>query len=96
MSKIRIHALAKELGVDSKRMLEILAGMGVEAKSASSTVEEDVAELGLRMRLRKRHEAFESELNMLCEGVTSEINELKSGCIQDYLNKLEYWINKHK
>jgi translation initiation factor IF-2 len=45
MSKIRIHALAKELGVDSKRMLEILAGMGVEAKSASSTVEEDVAEL---------------------------------------------------
>jgi translation initiation factor IF-2 len=45
MSKIRIHALAKELGVESKRMLEILAGMGVEAKSASSTVEEDVAEL---------------------------------------------------
>jgi translation initiation factor IF-2 len=45
MSKIRIHALAKELGVDSKRMLEILAGMGVEAKSASSSVDEDVAEL---------------------------------------------------
>jgi translation initiation factor IF-2 len=45
MSKIRIHALAKELGVDSKKMLEILAGMGIEAKSASSTVEEDVAEL---------------------------------------------------
>ena len=45
MSKIRIHALAKELGVDSKKMLEILAGMGVEAKSASSSVDEDVAEV---------------------------------------------------
>ena len=45
MSKIRIHALAKELGVDSKKMLEILAGMGMEAKSASSSVDEDVAEV---------------------------------------------------
>ena len=45
MSKIRIHALAKELGVDSKKMLEILAGMGIEAKSASSSVDEDVAEV---------------------------------------------------
>lgn len=44
MSKVRIHALAKELGVESKRMLEIIAGMGVEAKTASSSIDEETAE----------------------------------------------------
>ena len=45
MSKIRIHALAKDLNVDSKRMLEILHDMGVEAKTASSTIDDETAEL---------------------------------------------------
>ncbi len=45
MSKIRIHALAKDLNVDSKRMLEILHEMGVDAKTASSTIDEETAEL---------------------------------------------------
>ncbi len=44
MSKVRIHALAKELGVESKRMLEIIAGLGVEAKTASSSIDEETAE----------------------------------------------------
>ena len=45
MSKIRIHALAKDLGVDSKKMLDLLHGMGVEAKTASSTIDEETAEI---------------------------------------------------
>ncbi len=45
MSKIRIFALAKDLNVDSKRMLEILHDMGVEAKTASSSIDEETAEL---------------------------------------------------
>jgi translation initiation factor IF-2 len=45
MSKIRIFALAKDLNVDSKRMLEILHEMGVDAKTASSTIDEETAEL---------------------------------------------------
>jgi translation initiation factor IF-2 len=45
MSKVRIHALAKELGIESKRMLEMLHGMGVDAKTASSTIEDDTAEI---------------------------------------------------
>jgi translation initiation factor IF-2 len=45
MSKIRIHALAKDLGIDNKRMLEILHEMGVEAKSVSSTIDDETAEL---------------------------------------------------
>jgi translation initiation factor IF-2 len=45
MSKVRIHALAKDLGVDSKKMLELLHGMGVDAKTASSTIDEETAEI---------------------------------------------------
>ncbi len=45
MSKIRIHALAKDLNVDSKRMLEMLHEMGVDAKTASSSIDEETAEL---------------------------------------------------
>jgi translation initiation factor IF-2 len=45
MSKVRIHALAKDLGVDSKRMLELLHGMGVDAKTASSTIDDETAEI---------------------------------------------------
>ena len=45
MSKIRIHALAKELGIESKRMLEMLHEMGVEAKTASSTIDDETAEI---------------------------------------------------
>ena len=45
MSKIRIHALAKDLGVDSKRMLELLHGMGVDVKTASSTIDDDTTEI---------------------------------------------------
>jgi translation initiation factor IF-2 len=45
MSKVRIHALAKELGVDSKRMLDMLHGMGVDAKTASSTIDDETAEI---------------------------------------------------
>lgn len=44
MSKTRVHALAKELGISSKEAIEKLALIGVEVKSHSSTVEDDVAE----------------------------------------------------
>lgn len=33
---------------------------------------------------------------MLCDGVVSEINELKKGTIQDYINRLEYFMSKYK
>ncbi|MFC3834487.1 MULTISPECIES: translation initiation factor IF-2 [Deinococcus] len=45
MSKIRIYTLAKEVGVENHRMLEILDGLGVQYKSVSSTIEEDTVEL---------------------------------------------------
>lgn len=44
MAKIRIHELAKELDKQSKEIQSFLQGQGIEAKSASSSVEENVAE----------------------------------------------------
>jgi translation initiation factor IF-2 len=45
MSKVRIYALAKDLQVDTHKMLEILDSMGVEYKSISSTLDEETVQL---------------------------------------------------
>jgi translation initiation factor IF-2 len=42
--KVRIYQLAKELGIDTKDLLAHLDNLGVEYKSHSSTLEEDIAE----------------------------------------------------
>ncbi|HEX7022296.1 MAG TPA: translation initiation factor IF-2 [Trueperaceae bacterium] len=42
--KVRIYQLAKELGVETKDMLELLDSMGVEYKSHSSTLDEETAD----------------------------------------------------
>jgi translation initiation factor IF-2 len=42
--KIRIYQLAKELGLETKDMLDMLDSMGVEYKSHSSTLDEETAE----------------------------------------------------
>ncbi|HCX85588.1 MAG TPA: hypothetical protein DHV14_10740, partial [Micrococcales bacterium] len=42
MAKVRVHELARELGIDSKTMLSRLQEMGEYAKSASSTIEPPV------------------------------------------------------
>ncbi len=43
MSKKRVHEIAKEHGLSSKELLEKLQAAGVEAKAASSSVEESAA-----------------------------------------------------
>ena len=43
MAKLRVHELAKELGVDSKTVLAKLSELGEFVKTASSTVEAPVA-----------------------------------------------------
>jgi translation initiation factor IF-2 len=42
--KIRIYQLAKELGLETKAMLELLDSMGVDYKSHSSTLDEETAD----------------------------------------------------
>ena len=50
MAKVRVHELAKELGVESKVVLAKLKEMGEFVKSASSTVEPPVV-----MRFKKTY-----------------------------------------
>ncbi|TRW45137.1 translation initiation factor IF-2 N-terminal domain-containing protein, partial [Georgenia yuyongxinii] len=50
MAKVRVHELAKELGVDSKTVLAKLREQGEFVKSASSTIEAPV--------IRRLREAF--------------------------------------
>ena len=52
MAKVRVHELAKELGITSKKLLEVLKDSGEFVKSASSTIEAPV--------VRKAHEYIES------------------------------------
>ncbi len=43
--KVRIYQLAKDLDIESKDLLSILEDMGVEAKTASSSIDAETAEL---------------------------------------------------
>ncbi|MGA9749664.1 MAG: translation initiation factor IF-2 N-terminal domain-containing protein, partial [Nocardioides sp.] len=52
MAKTRVHELAKELGVESKVVLEKLKEMGEFVKSASSTIE-----LPVEMKFKKAYGA---------------------------------------
>ncbi|MBJ7351906.1 MAG: translation initiation factor IF-2 N-terminal domain-containing protein, partial [Rhodococcus sp.] len=43
-TRLRVHALAKILGVTSKQLLVTLGELGIEARSAQSSLSRDVAE----------------------------------------------------
>jgi len=45
MGKIRVYELAKEMGIGSKELLDILKDLGVEAKSHASSIEDSTAKL---------------------------------------------------
>ena len=44
MAKIKVHEIAKEFDIKSSEVIEVLAKMGVEGKTASSGLEDDQAE----------------------------------------------------
>ncbi|HET8768542.1 MAG TPA: translation initiation factor IF-2 N-terminal domain-containing protein, partial [Pedococcus sp.] len=54
MAKVRVSALAKELGTDSKTLIAHLNSIGEYVKTASSTIEAPV--------VRKATETFPDEL----------------------------------
>ena len=57
MAKVRVHELAKELGITSKKLLEVLKASGEFVKSASSTIEAPV--------VRKAHEYLETHPELI-------------------------------
>ena len=59
MTKLRVHELAKELGMDNKELLDILAKKKVEVKSHMSTLEEQVTDTIRSEYAKKKHENTE-------------------------------------
>ncbi len=57
MKKVRIHELAKKLGLSSKQLVNEVQGLGVEIKSYMSTVDEDTAQLILEMLSARAEES---------------------------------------
>lgn len=53
MAKIRVYELARELNVDSKQVIDALKAAGEFVRSASSTLDPEVAE-AVRQRLRRQ------------------------------------------
>jgi translation initiation factor IF-2 len=43
MGKVRVYELAKQLGVENKDLLKVIAGLGIEVKNHMSAVEEEAA-----------------------------------------------------
>ncbi|MDD2510018.1 MAG: translation initiation factor IF-2 [Syntrophomonas sp.] len=60
MAKIRVHELAKELGIASKEMVEVLVKMGLDVKNHMSTVEESQASW-VKKRLSAKDESNDKQ-----------------------------------
>lgn len=60
--KVRIYQLAKDIGVETKELLDILDEMGVEYKSHSSTLDADTADTVRQLLLDQQAEAELAEV----------------------------------
>ncbi|HAX52523.1 MAG TPA: translation initiation factor IF-2, partial [Lachnospiraceae bacterium] len=58
MAKMRVHELAKELGMENKELIDILAKKNVEVKSHMSSLEDEVVE-DLRKRSKSKNSVEE-------------------------------------
>lgn len=45
MSKVRVYELARDIGVESKDLVDFLADLGAEIKNHMSTIEDDIAQM---------------------------------------------------
>ncbi|WP_216386719.1 translation initiation factor IF-2 [Arcanobacterium phocae] len=81
MAKVRVHELAKEIGVTSKKLLEVLKSEGEFVKSASSSIEAPV--------VRKAREYFESHPDLVDPKKTAKKPAAKSTSTQSTSAKTE-------
>ncbi|CUX42573.1 translation initiation factor IF-2 [Clostridium sp. C105KSO13] len=58
MAKLRVHELAKELGIENKELMDILAKKNVEVKSHMSSLEDEVVE-DMRKRSKSKNSGEE-------------------------------------
>ena len=60
MTKMRVHELAKELGIENKELVEMLQKKNVDVKNHMSAVEDSVAD-EIRSEMSSKHEVKKSE-----------------------------------
>lgn len=75
MSKIRVHELAKELGISSKECIEKLHDLGLEVKNHMSTIEGSDYELVNELLRTAENVGSEKEVKMEDEIIEEQINE---------------------
>jgi len=79
--KVRVYNLARELGLSSKELLDLLREEGLEVKSHSSTIEDEYAELIREHVLAERRareeqlKKFPAEMAAAAEAVAEEARE---------------------
>lgn len=61
MAKIKVHEIAKELGMQSKEVLAFLQNKGIEAKAAQSSLEDEVAAMVRSVLGEKKEEQTAEE-----------------------------------
>ncbi len=75
MSKIRVHELAKELGISSKECIEKLHDLGLEVKNHMSSIEGSDYELVNELLRTAENVGSEKEVKMEDEILEDQINE---------------------
>lgn len=75
MAKIKVHELAKELGMQSKDILSFLQEKGIEAKAAQSSVEEDAAQMARKAFGKKEEKPAPAPEKKAAEPVKEEASE---------------------
>lgn len=65
MAKVRIHHLAKELGISNAELIELLRELGEEVKSHSSTIDESTADAIRELLQERRGKKLEPQVILL-------------------------------
>lgn len=84
MTKIRVYELAKEVGITSKELIDIMEDMGLEVSSHMATIENEEAETIKELILGKDNKDSDTE-----EIIQKDMNQSESNIKQKKLIKIE-------
>ncbi len=96
MTKIKISAIAKDLGVDKNEALELMQKFGSKAKSAQSTISDNELDILLEYFTQKNQvEEFEFILNKMQKNAEPKKEEAKAEPVDD-LSDITEPVKKEK
>ncbi len=84
LTKIRVYELAKEVGITSKELIDIMEDMGLEVSSHMATIENEEAETIKELILGKDNKDSDTE-----EIIQKDMNQSESNIKQKKLIKIE-------